>query len=75
MNILKKLSVAGTKLCALTVLSFISLQTFAQEKGVDIDINVGKKEDMWYKQPWVWVVGGAVFILLLVAILRGGKKS
>jgi heme/copper-type cytochrome/quinol oxidase subunit 2 len=24
-------------------------------------------------QPWVWIVGAAVFILILVAILRGGK--
>ncbi len=24
---------------------------------------------------WLWVVGGAVFILLLVALLRGGKKD
>jgi len=26
----------------------------------------------WYTQPWVWLVGAAVFILLLVALLRGG---
>jgi len=41
----------------------------AQDKGVDINIGV-KKETQWYAQPWVWVVGGAVFILLLVALLR-----
>lgn len=26
----------------------------------------------WYASPWVWVVGVALFILLLVALLRGG---
>lgn len=26
----------------------------------------------WYTSPWVWVIGAAVFILLLVALLRGG---
>lgn len=26
----------------------------------------------WYTNPIVWVVGAAVFILLLVALLRGG---
>lgn len=50
-----------------------SLIAFAQEKGVDIDVNV-KKESDWYTQPWVWIVGGAVFILLLVALLRGGSR-
>jgi len=29
----------------------------------------------WYTAPWVWVVGGAVLILLLVAILSGGRSS
>lgn len=55
------------------VAAFLSVQTFAQNKGLDIDIDVNKKSD-WYQQPWVWVVAGAVFILLLAAILRGNKK-
>lgn len=46
----------------------------AQDKGIDINIGV-KKEPAWYQQPWAWVIGAAVFILLLVAILRGGKKE
>jgi hypothetical protein len=29
----------------------------------------------WYASPWVWVVGAAVFILLLVALLRGGSST
>jgi hypothetical protein len=48
--------------------------TFAQEKGVDVDISV-KKESEWYQNPIVWVIGGAVFILLLVALLRGGERK
>jgi hypothetical protein len=48
--------------------------TLAQDKQVDINVNT-KKDNMW-GQPWVWVVGAAVFILLLVAILRsGGRKN
>ena len=53
--------------------SVISFQSLAQEKGIDVDINI-KKEPEWYQQPWVWIVGGAVFILLLVALLRGNQK-
>jgi hypothetical protein len=29
----------------------------------------------WYSSPWVWVLGAAIFILLLVALLRGGSKD
>ena len=53
---------------------FLSVLTFAQDKGVDVDINV-KKESAWYQNPIVWVIGGAVFILLLVALLRGGERK
>jgi hypothetical protein len=28
----------------------------------------------WYTQPWVWVVGGAVLLIILVALLRGGSS-
>jgi hypothetical protein len=62
------------RLIAILVFNLMALASFAQDKGIDIDINV-KKEKEWYQQPWVWVVGAAVFILLLVAILRGGKKK
>ena len=60
----------------LTVLaSLFAILMFAQEKGLDVDIDINKKESEWYQQPWVWIVGGAVFILLLAAILRGGGKK
>jgi hypothetical protein len=29
----------------------------------------------WYAQPWVWIVAGAIFILLLVALTRGGGRN
>ncbi len=32
-------------------------------------------ETSWYTSPWVWVAGAAVFILLLIALMRGGSKS
>ena len=50
------------------------LVTWAQEKKLDVDVDVNTKESTWYSQPWVWVVGAAVFILLLVAILKGSGK-
>ena len=51
----------------------ISIAGFAQDKQVDINVNTHKDNNFW-GQPWVWVVGAAVFILLLVAILRSGGR-
>ena len=56
-----------------TVLMHLST-VLAQDKKVEIDIGV-HKEPVWYQQPWAWVLGAAIFILLLVALLRGGKKE
>lgn len=51
---------------------FMAAFAIAQDK-VDVDINAS--EGGWYTSPWVWVVGAAVFILLLVALVRGGNRS
>ncbi|MBC7949801.1 MAG: hypothetical protein H7Y42_18095 [Chitinophagaceae bacterium] len=54
---------------------FISMVSFAQEKSANIDVDVNTKGDNWYAQPWVWIVGGAVFILLLVALLKSNRAK
>lgn len=50
---------------------------FSQDGGKDVNINVNTKgSSAWYQTPWVWVVGAAIFILLLVALTRGsGRRS
>ncbi|MGJ1205791.1 hypothetical protein [Sphingobacterium lactis] len=61
---------------ALLTFLFLSVQAFAQEKGLDINVDIDKGDDAGlFTKPWVWVVGGAVFILLLVALLRGGGRK
>ena len=53
----------------------VSFVGFSQdEKKIDVSINTNKG-GQWYTQPWVWIVGAAVFILLLVAIIRGGGSK
>jgi uncharacterized membrane protein YdcZ (DUF606 family) len=42
--------------------------------GKDVNVNINTKGNAWYASPWVWVVGAAVFILLLVALTRGGGR-
>ena len=56
--------------------AFISALTLAQEGegGGSLDVNINTNESAWYASPWVWVVGAAVFILLLVALMRGGGR-
>jgi hypothetical protein len=59
----------------LLMAAILSFQSWAQDKKLDVDIDVNKKDSNWYQQPWVWIVGGAVFIIILVALLRGGGKK
>ncbi|MBC7829043.1 MAG: hypothetical protein H7122_14935 [Chitinophagaceae bacterium] len=55
---------------------FVTILSFAQDKKIDVDINTGKDSGSFFASPIVWVIGGAVFILLLVALLRNsGSKS
>jgi hypothetical protein len=60
------------------LLALYSALLFAQEK-VEVGVDDGKvsitKTNAWYQSPWVWVVGAAVFILLLVALTRGGRRD
>ena len=58
-------------------LCFMQTAVWAQDGGgtSKVDINVNKSSDNWYAQPWVWIVGGAVFLLLLVALMRGNSNK
>ncbi len=29
----------------------------------------------WYTEPWVWAVGGAVFIIIIVALVRSNSSK
>jgi hypothetical protein len=70
----KVISKSWLRLTSFIMLSCLSILAFAQDKGIDVDVNL-KKESEWYQNPIVWVIGGAVFILLLVALLRGGQRK
>ena len=75
MKSLLNISSSLKKFFILCTVFFFQGLAWAQDKKVDVDINVGKKESDWYQQPWVWVVGGAIFLLILVGLLKGGTKK
>jgi hypothetical protein len=52
-----------------------STLVMAQDGAKDVNVNINTKGSNWYASPWIWVVGAAVFILLLVALTRGGRRS
>jgi phosphoglycerol transferase MdoB-like AlkP superfamily enzyme len=56
---------------AMFIAVLLSFSVYAQDKGLDVNVDVNKKGSDWYTQPWVWIVGGAIFVLLLVALMRG----
>lgn len=64
------------KVFFLIVSLLLSLYSFAQDKKVEVDINTKSDNgNNFFMQPWVWIVGGAVFILLLVALLRSNRSK
>lgn len=54
---------------------FAALVSFAQDKKIDVNINADKDSGGFFASPVVWVIGGAVFILLLVALIRNNSGS
>ncbi len=60
---------------ALILMAMVTVQgAIAQDKGLDIDIDLSP-EPVWYEQTWLLVAAGAaVFVLILVAILKNNGK-
>ena len=61
------------KAVAIFTLSILTTVAKAQDKGIDINIGTGHRD--WYNNKVLWVIGVAVFILLLVALMRGKKGA
>lgn len=57
------------------MVSFISASSWAKEAGAAIDISTTKDDSLWHYFPWIWVTGGAIFILLLLAVIRTHQKK
>lgn len=73
-------------LITLMMLFFMQAVLFAQDQGGGtgggtgeggggVNVNITEKGGDWYTQPWVWIVGVALFVLLLIALLRGNSDT
>ena len=74
MRNLQKIPLFMVRTSIMILMVLMSSLTWAQDKGLDIDVDVNERGN-WYSNPIVWVIAAAVFILLLVALLRGNKSS
>jgi hypothetical protein len=75
MKQLFNISATFKKSLALVALFFSQSLIWAQDKTVDVNLNVDKGGSDWYAQPWLLVVGGAVFIIIIVALMRGNSSK
>ncbi len=57
----------------LTIIALLAAVAVRAQADIKVDINKGGGGNSWYGNPIVWIIGAAVFILLLVALLRGRK--
>ena len=71
---MKKYNVIKSLMASMAMV-LLSVVAWAQEKKVDVSVETSSTTTTWYTQPWVWIVAGAVFILLLVALVRGNSTS
>jgi hypothetical protein len=80
----KLLKQALARSCAVATLAFTtvlaSAPAFAQTGtttggSVDISTHSTSTTTLWYGQWWVWAVGVAVFLIIIVALTNRGGRS
>lgn len=77
MKQLTNISKASVKYLAIAAFFLSQGLVWAQEttttstttKDVNVDLNVDGGST-WYAQPWVWIVGVAIFIIIIVGLLK-----
>ena len=78
MEKLLKPSTIFNRSTAILGLLFFQSMIWAQDKDVDVSLKVDggttTTTTEWYAEPWMWVVGGAIFLLIVIALVRGNKK-
>jgi len=56
--------------------TYMQVMLWAQESSQTVTTKTTETTTtQWYASPWVWVAGGAVFIIILVALMRGNSST
>ena len=63
-----------SRVISLFILSLYTIVSAAQEQSTEINVDINKEGHAWYTSPWIWIIGAIVFILLLLALLRGTER-
>jgi hypothetical protein len=75
MKTIKKLNPIMALVAFVNSMLLISGQALAQAtEKVDVNINADSGSS-WYASPWVWALGVAIFIIIIVAITRGNSRT
>ena len=75
---MKKSLTAAYKYLLLFLLSFTQVLVWGQDSTVASHTNTTvttKTTSEFVMQPWMWVVGGAVLLVIIVALLRGNSNK
>jgi hypothetical protein len=62
----------------LLLLTFTKALTRAQDStmtATSTTTTSSTEQHTWYAEPWVWVVGGVVLILIIIALTRGNSSG
>ena len=63
------------RISLMLVAVLVQVALYAQDKGLDVNVDVNRGGGAWYTNPWIIAVGVALFILLLVALMRGNNRT
>lgn len=55
----------------LIMTAFISAMSWAQNSGADVNVDITSSGSNGGGIPWLWIIGGIVFVILLIALLGG----
>ena len=73
---MKKLAYnAANKFLLLLVFTAMQLIAWSQDAVSHTSTTVTTKTNNFEIEPWMWIVGGAVLLVILVALLRGSTNK
>ncbi len=74
---MKNLSMTNFFKCFIVTLAFtcLNLIGWAQDSTRTTVHTTTTEHTEWYTAPWVWVVGGIIVVVLLIALINSGRGS